>query len=944
MKRLFFVLTFALSLIAGGSISMATNISTLAGLQAMNANLAEDYILVKDIDASATSGWNSGAGFIPVGTNANKFTGSFDGQNHVINGLFINRPNTYYVGLFGYVVSAKDFKDVRLENCNITGKGVVGGLAGRLDNAVVSNCFVQGAISLASSATDWVSTLGGLIGFSILAQVSNCDFIGTVTTGNATGAGDDILKIGGLIGDLEKITVSNCHVKADLVIGTADDTYWIGGLHGKVGIELILSNCSFCGSITIGDVVDDCTNIGGLIGTNNDDCEISDCFAICDLYFGAIPGSAFYHGGLIGRCDKDTTIARCYSLGSLNFVGAIPGGLSSVGGLIGYNEANISESCSAVEIKVTGLVGDIDWIGGFIGENADVGVDQTISQCHSLGDITIGNITNDLDWTGGFIGWNGGDCAVSNCFAQGNLRAGNVGDDARRLGGLIGYNGATAPVSRCYSTGSINWAALGGAATDIGGLIGRNDSLALTTNCFWDTQTSGQAASAGGTGRTTAQMRTSSTFTSAGWNFSTIWRICGPPFYEPSYPYLQADGRCGLEDIPRLEEGNYQIRAGKYYIKCEADKQNLLECHFTLRQNGGCAEFSFAVGRPDYVINLGDEVLVYLYGQVTPWYRGRILERSVQGSSSRVRRYAGYGHFEWLSGGNLVNVNFAGTLLQTAIIQILDVYVRPFTTGMITPNNSKIANPGYTITQMNFDMVKPIDALTDLCELATGYEFGVDEAGDFYFRAESSAVLEHKWVGKHVATYLPVEDMRKLVNRWYLEGGTLAGGSNYDWTINNLASQGIYQIRSDKATIPSGMNTLEVQRWGTDLLAKTSSSTVKATISGIDIERTRTRIWPRGQMRLTSEDGLYPLNFPIRVVTYHITPKGITADVELGEKKPSLIDPITALGKQIKKEQEQLASDVRQLADGTGIMPDVITEGHLQPMPLVYLALFKDEL
>ena len=39
------------------------------------------------------------------------------------------------------------------------------------------------------------------------------------------------------------------------------------------------------------------------------------------------------------------------------------------------------------------------------------------------------------------------------------------------------------------------------------------------THSFWDTQTSGQAASAGGTGKTTAEMQMASTFLEAGWDF-----------------------------------------------------------------------------------------------------------------------------------------------------------------------------------------------------------------------------------------------------------------------------------------------------------------------------------------------------------------------------------------------------------------------------------------
>ena len=55
------------------------------------------------------------------------------------------------------------------------------------------------------------------------------------------------------------------------------------------------------------------------------------------------------------------------------------------------------------------------------------------------------------------------------------------------------------------------------------------------TGCFWDTQTSGQATSAGGTGKTTAEMQTASTFLPAGWDLVNIWGI----EENQTYPYLR---------------------------------------------------------------------------------------------------------------------------------------------------------------------------------------------------------------------------------------------------------------------------------------------------------------------------------------------------------------------------------------------------------------------
>ncbi|GAJ10244.1 unnamed protein product, partial [marine sediment metagenome] len=62
------------------------------------------------------------------------------------------------------------------------------------------------------------------------------------------------------------------------------------------------------------------------------------------------------------------------------------------------------------------------------------------------------------------------------------------------------------------------------------------------TNCFWDTETSGTETGVGGTngatGKTTAEMKTKSTFTDAGWDFTTpIWYI-GATFND-GYPAFE---------------------------------------------------------------------------------------------------------------------------------------------------------------------------------------------------------------------------------------------------------------------------------------------------------------------------------------------------------------------------------------------------------------------
>ena len=61
-----------------------------------------------DIDLSSVENWE------PIGNDSTKFTGIFDGNGHVIKNMTINRPDTNYVGLFGYTDSGSEIKNIGL--------------------------------------------------------------------------------------------------------------------------------------------------------------------------------------------------------------------------------------------------------------------------------------------------------------------------------------------------------------------------------------------------------------------------------------------------------------------------------------------------------------------------------------------------------------------------------------------------------------------------------------------------------------------------------------------------------------------------------------------------------------------------------------------------------------------------------------------------------------
>jgi len=180
-----------------------------------------------------------------------------------------------------------------------------------------------------------------------------------------------------------------------------------------------------------------------------------------------------------------------------------------VGGLVGINyEATVSNSYASG--NVTGNV----HVGGLVGWDRE----GDVSNSYSSGIVT------GHGYVGGLVGRNSeGD--VSNCYATGNV----TGHSS--VGGLVGISWY-GTVSNCYATGSVT------GERQVGGLVG-SDHEGTVNNSFWDTETSGQATSAGGTGKTTAEMQEIATFPGAGWN---IIAVANPSVCNLSYVWNIVNG------------------------------------------------------------------------------------------------------------------------------------------------------------------------------------------------------------------------------------------------------------------------------------------------------------------------------------------------------------------------------------------------------------------
>lgn len=106
------------------------NISTPEDLLNMKNNLDGDYKLAADIDMA-------GVTFSPLG----EFTGTLDGQGHIIKNLSFSNTQQDQVGLFATMRSAT-IKNVGIEGANLVGNANVAAFVGRCYGGEISQCYV----------------------------------------------------------------------------------------------------------------------------------------------------------------------------------------------------------------------------------------------------------------------------------------------------------------------------------------------------------------------------------------------------------------------------------------------------------------------------------------------------------------------------------------------------------------------------------------------------------------------------------------------------------------------------------------------------------------------------------------------------------------------------------------------------------------------------------
>lgn len=258
------------------------NIATAQDLLNIKNNTEGDYKLTADIDMSGVS-------FTPLPD----FTGSLDGQGHVIRNLTFNNANQDQAALFSTTHGAT-IKNLGIENANIVGNANAAAIVGRACGGTIYSCYVAnsyiegrdhvGSITGDMNVNDNVGVtisdclsdarlktrsyqVGGLVGVTNGGTIQNCYFSGTIDGNESCSAG--IISL--LDSDDHPTTVQNnlsaaSHIykgSQDRIIGTAGRNVTLTNNYAVASMNYGSRGATFSGTSDAagsnGETVDDAT-------------------------------------------------------------------------------------------------------------------------------------------------------------------------------------------------------------------------------------------------------------------------------------------------------------------------------------------------------------------------------------------------------------------------------------------------------------------------------------------------------------------------------------------------------------------------------------------------------------------------------------------------------------------------------------------------------------
>lgn len=467
----------------------------------------------------------------PIGKSGATFKGTFDGQNHTIFNLKIDKPTTSDVGLFGYTTTPGVLKNFTVENADVKGYLDVGAIAGTPYNAGYENITLKGLVKVEGFAY-----VGGMFGKNVYHSLTGLTI--QVSEGSYVKAESQNYRtyVGGVIGFMGEgsQTISDVVSNIDVYGSTCD----VGGITGIAHYGNTFENITCTGNVYVTNSAyeENKLEIGGIAGVwlnsasgnvtfNN--CSftgtLSSYYAVENRY---LDESEFAYGGLIGsKYDLNSSAGKLFIDGYEYYADGIRINndvyeIYSEAGLFSFAaDVNAGNRYSG---KTVVLTADLDlegesWtpIGDSVASYPSVafagtfdGQEHTISNLTTAAERATNPDTNAADglfgtlvgkvrnltlknavitgthYVGAIAGYSSTNVgmAIENCHVDGAeltsvpVMIGDSYDNGDKVGGIIGYCVSGDQITGCTVTNTVIK-----GYRDLGGISGC--AAATVTNC-----------------------------------------------------------------------------------------------------------------------------------------------------------------------------------------------------------------------------------------------------------------------------------------------------------------------------------------------------------------------------------------------------------------------------------------------------------------------------
>lgn len=387
------------------------------------------------------------------------FDGTFDGQNHEIKNIYINRSDETTTELNkNEVINTETYPYTNNLYCT----GLFGHAAGK---SSIKNLGVSGEIICKDSGAS--SLVAGIVAYAWENEVINCYNKCNITVNEAN--------VGGITGSNSYGIIKNCYNFGSINVQQSDTNSgyaFVGGITCTLFQSGTMENC-----INYGDFNFDCTNkivlVGGIaytvLDSNVINCKNKGNINMQKELMG-------YAGGLIYGLSN-SIVENSINEGNILIENDNSISASGVITLTSGEDEVVLNNCDntgIIKIKTSSVV----YAGGILGRNNCSAL--KVKNCYNGGNIDVNS--NDATYVGGIVGIDretGG--LIENCYNVGNIVSSGSASDVGGIGGMI-KNGMI--IKNCYNTGNISSSIAGSNICDIGGICGRGYNSFQILNCY----------------------------------------------------------------------------------------------------------------------------------------------------------------------------------------------------------------------------------------------------------------------------------------------------------------------------------------------------------------------------------------------------------------------------------------------------------------------------